>query len=314
MADITAATLRSDFSGFLTPEMSAPIFEQARRQSIVQQLVRQVPLGAEGKNIPITTGKPTAKWVAEGARKPTTKGTKTLATITPKKLAAIVVNSMEVVRANPGGYVSDLRDDLAEAFAIAFDLAALHNLDVDGDPGPFATYIDQTSKSVTLGTNAQEDGGIYEDFVDALSEVVTDTDATGRHYKVTGWALDDQLEPQMLGQVDTTGRPVWVALDTNDVSNAVSRPGSLLQRRSYMGEGVADPDNSVLAYGGDWSRAAWGVVGGISYSVSDQSTVTIDGDLVSLWENNLVAIRAEAEYGWIVSDVEAFVKLEAAGS
>jgi hypothetical protein len=31
--------------------------------------------------------------------------------------------------------------------------------------------------------------------------------------------------------------------------------------------------------------------------------------LVSLWQNNLIAIRIEAEFGVLVDDVEAFVKL-----
>ena len=40
-----------------------------------------------------------------------------------------------------------------------------------------------------------------------------------------------------------------------------------------------------------------------------QATVTINSELVSLWENNLVAIRAEAEYGFLMNQANAFVKL-----
>jgi hypothetical protein len=76
-----------------------------------------------------------------------------------------------------------------------------------------------------------------------------------------------------------------------------------------MGEGVADASSDILGYVGDWTQAAWGVVGGISYDVSDQATVTINGTLTSLWEHNLVAIRAEAEYGFLVNDTDAFVQL-----
>lgn len=307
---ITAATLRSDFSGFLPAEMSAPIFERARRFSVVQQLVRQVPLGAEGKSIPVSTSKPTAGWVDEGARKPATAGTKTLKTMTPKKLAAIVVNSMEVVRANPGGYITDLREDLAEAFGIAFDYATLYDLGGDGTgTGPFSTYIAQTTKSIELGQNAQSAGGIHQDLVDAAKEVTSDTDANGRHYKLTGWALDDQMEWRLAGAVDTTGRPLYIDLPTDEAAASLARPGRLLNRPSFMGEGVSDPSDDVIGFGGEWTQAAWGVVGGINYSVSDQATVTIDGSLVSLWENNLVAIRAEAEYGWLVNDVDGFVQL-----
>jgi hypothetical protein len=80
-----------------------------------------------------------------------------------------------------------------------------------------------------------------------------------------------------------------------------------------MGEGISTAvvtgtpnTGGVVGYGGDWSQAAWGVVGGITYDVSTEATVTINGALTSLWEKNLVAIRAEAEYGWLVNDVDAF--------
>lgn len=308
---ITAATKTTDFSGFLDAQMSGPIFESAARQSVVQQLVKQVPLGINGNKVPVVTGRPTANWVDEGAKKPASQGTRTLKTIAPEKLAAIAVVSAEVVRADPGNYVSDLRSDLAEAFAIAFDLAALHNIGGDGTgTGPFSTYIDQTTKSVELGGNSQANGGLHKDLVDAMTEIVGDTTSDpNRKFKLTGWALDDIVEPRMYGQVDSTGRPIWVDLPPNEQSNGISRPGILLGRHSFMGEGVANPTNTILGYGGDWNQAAWGVVGGISYDVSTEATVTINGSLVSLWEQNLVAIRAEAEYGFLLNDADGFVML-----
>lgn len=302
---ITAATLRSDFSGFLNREQSAPIFEKAARMSIAQRLARQVPLGAEGKAIPVVTGRLTAGWVSEGSTKPASAGSMTLKTMDPKKLAVIAVVSAEVVRANPGSYMTLLRDQVAEAFAIGFDLAAFHDQGPDGTggAGPFSTYLDQTTKVIEIGSTAPDNGGIHTDFVDGMALLV-DADK-----ELSGFALDNRIEPKILGAVDANGRPIYVDLPTNDFSPAVARPGNLLGRPSYLGRGsVYDSTNKVLAYGGDWSQAAWGVVGGISYDVSTEASVTINGSLVSLWEKNLVALRAEAEYGWIVNDVDAFVK------
>jgi hypothetical protein len=91
-----------------------------------------------------------------------------------------------------------------------------------------------------------------------------------------------------------------------------ARPGRLIGRPSYFAEGVgAEAPQSgtyTLAYGGDWSQCAWGVVGGIQYKISTEATVTINGELVSLFENNLVAILGEAEYGFLCNDPEAFVE------
>lgn len=311
----TAATSTSDFSGFLTAEESAPIFNDAARQSAFQQLFRRVPLGINGQKIPVVTSKPTAAWVGESGQKPATEGGLGLLTIEPKKLAAISVMSAEVVRANPGNYTGQIRGMLAEAFAIAFDNAVGYNLGGDGTgTGPFDNHLAETTKAVEVGSTVQASGGIHGDLVAAMSLLLAD----GK--KLTGWGLDDSFEPELWGAVDANGRPLYVELPTDDVSQGIARPGRLLNRPSFMGEGVGadyDPDaggaalsRPVLGFGGDFTKGAWGAVGGISYRVSTEATVTINGTLTSLFEHNLVAVLAEAEYGFVVADTEAFVRLD----
>jgi HK97 family phage major capsid protein len=304
-------TRLQDFSGFIDPVRSGPIFERAQRASVVQQLCRQVPLGLTATAIPVVTGRPTARWVAEGAKKPTTTGAVALKTMTPHKLATIFVTSAEVARANPANFVGLIRDSMAEAFAVAFDQGALHNAGPDGTPGggPFDSYLDQTDKNVTFGTAAAAAGSAYGDLVQALSTVITDTDDSGRHYRVTGWALDDLAEPVLLSSTDANGRPIFVETPPTESVNV--RAGRLIGRPTFMGEGVGADD--TIGYGGDFSQAVWGAIGGINYDVSVQAAVTIDGALVSTWENNLVAVRAEAEYGFLVNDPNAFVRLTGEG-
>lgn len=307
---ITAARTTSDFAGFLRPDQAQPYFEAARKASVVQSLVRQVPLGASGVEIPVTTGKLSANWVAEAGQKPASQGALGIKTLTPKKIAAIAVVSAEVVRANPGGYMNTLRPQIAEAFALAFDQAALHDFGPDGTAGagPFATFIDQTTKSVELGTAAQGAGGIFADLNAGLRLLVNDGKT------LSGFALDNMIEPDLNAAVDTTGRPLFVESPLVDNAGPI-RQGRLLGRQAFIGGGLTTPivvgtpnTGGVRGYAGDWSQAVWGVVGGISYDVSTQATVTVNGVLTSLWENNLVAVRAEAEYGFLVNDVAAFVK------
>lgn len=300
---ITAATKTTDFDGFLSPAESAPIFDDARRQSVFQQLIPQTPLGINGQKVPVVTTKPTANWVGEGQQKPATAMGMDLLFIEPKKLAAIAVLSAEVVRANPGNINGQLRPYLAEAFAIAFDLAVGYDVGGDGTgTSPFSDPLSSTTKSVEIGESTQQEGGIHADLVAGMKLLVDD----GK--KLTGFALDDVLEPALWGAVDTTGRPLYTELPTDATSQTIARPGRLLNRPSFMGEGVAHGD--VVAFGGDFRKAAWGVVGGISYRVSTEATVTINGALTSLWENNLVAVLAEAEYGYVNSDVDSFVKYQ----
>lgn len=312
---ITAATNTSDFAGFLTPQESAPIFNEAQRQSAFQQLFRRVPLGINGQKVPIVTSKPTANWVGEGQKKPTTEMGMGLLNIEPKKLAAIAVMSAEVVRANPGNFTTELRTALAGAFATAFDYAVGFNLGGDGTgTGPFDNHLAETSKAVEVGSTTQANGGIHGDLVAAMSLLVND----GK--KLTGFGLDDTFEPLLWGAVDGNGRPLYTELPTDDVSQGIARPGRLLNRPSFMGEGVGadyDPDaggaelsRPVVGFAGDFTKGAWGAVGGISYRVSTEAPVTINGELVSLWENNLVGVLAEAEYGFVNADTEAYVRFD----
>lgn len=311
---ITAASITSDFNAaFRQPSLAGFVFDRAAEQSVVQSLVPQVPLGGNGVNVPVLTGRPQVGWVAEGAKKPATSGTTDLKNISPKKIAAILVVSKEVVRANPGGYVEQMKSELADAFAYAFDRAALHDEGPDGTPGggPFATFIDQTTKSAEIGTANAAGGGVHTDFVSALSKIVTSKDATGRRREATGWALDTALEPALWGALDSTGRPLYLQQQTDQVGATVTTTrGRLLNRGTVMSSHIASDDmNSVVGYLGDWNQARWGQIGGIEFSAADNVPVTINGALVSTWEQNLVAIKCETEYGFLVNDTGAFVKL-----
>lgn len=296
-----AAGATTDFSGFLNPEMSAPIFDQARRVSAFQQLFRRVPLGINGQKIPVVTSKPKAAWVGERGQKPVTDGGLGLLTIEPKKLAAIWVTSAEVVRANPGNITGEMREGLAEAFATAFDYAVGYGLGGDGTgTSPFDANLSDTTKSVELGTTTQANGGVHGDLVAGMKLLL------GDKKKLTGFALGDNFEPFIWGATDSTGKPLYTELPTDTVTQGVARPGRLLNRPSFMGEGVEN--GTTLGFGGDFTKGAWGAVGGISYRVSTEATVTLNGELTSLWEHNLVAVLAEAEYGFVLADDQAFVK------
>lgn len=298
---ITAAKKLADFSGFIKPELAGPIFDEAAKGSAAMSLIRKVPLGASGQAFPIVTSKPTANWTAEGAQKHTTEAGLGLVKMEPKKLTAIAVASQEVIRANPGGYSETLAGLLADAFARAFDLAVFHNKGGDGNgTSPFETTLAATTKSVTLGAAAGTN--TYDDLVKAMSMNLQGTPKK----QVTGFAFDTGFEIDLLNAKDTAGRPLFAEAAYTGAVPAL-RSGSVLGRTTYMHENVGL--DKTVGFAGDWSKCAWGTVGGITMDISTEATVTIGGQLVSLYENNLVAVRAEAEYGFAVADKDAFVKI-----
>lgn len=298
---ITAAKKLSDFNGFIKPELAGPIFDEAAKGSAAMSLIRKVPLGASGQAFPIVTSKPTANWTPEGAQKHTTEASLGLVKMEPKKLTAIAVASQEVIRANPGGYSKTLKGLLADAFARAFDLAVFHNKGGDGNgTAPFETTLAATTKTLTLGATAGSN--TYDDLVKAMGLNLQGTPKK----PVNGFAFDTGFEIDLLNAKDTAGRPLFAEAAYTGALPAL-RSGSVLGRPSYLHENVGL--DKTVGFAGDWTKAAWGTVGGITMDVSTEATVTIGGQLVSLYENNLVAIRAEAEYGFVVADKDAFVKI-----
>lgn len=302
MSTSTFATT-DDFSGFLKPEQAAPIFEEMTKRSLVQPLAKKIEMGPTGVSIPFWDGDVQAHWVDEAGKKPLAKGGFDQFSVAPKKIAVIFAMSSEVVRANPLNYINVMREKVGEAFAVAFDAAVMH-----GTNTPFGAYLDQTTKAVSL-----DDPNAYGATNNALSLLVND----GK--KFTGGLLDNITEPIINGALDNNGRPLFIE-PTYTETNSLTRQGRILARPITIAEGVKGPDADAAAgYFGDFSQILWGQVGGISYDVSDQATLDLseaqDGSgLTSLWQHNLVAVRAEAEFAALVRDPEAFVKVNTASA
>lgn len=287
--------MRAEFGSDLLPrEVSDLIFEDARDASVVQQQARRVPLTQAGRAIPYIAGTPQAAWVGEGGRKPVSDASVGTLTMDPKKLAVIVPFSDEYLATDTVDLFGELRPAISEAFGRAFDEAALHGVST-----PFSVYLAETTNTQTLGAGASH----YVDLVNAMGEVVEDG------YRVNGWVYSDLAEIRLLGDVDSEGRPILTTVGDADFANRlVGRPAVRGQAVDHVTSGT--PDVRTLLFGGDWSKAAWGAVGEIEYDISNQATLTLSDDSVlNLWQDNLVALRAEAFYGFQSRDVQAFVRL-----
>lgn len=282
------------FSGYLEPEMAKDYFAEAEKTSIVQRVATKIPMGPTGVKIPHWNGDVSAAWIGEGDMKPITKGSLTSQSISPAKIATIFVASAETVRANPANYLGTMRTKVATAIAMAFDEAALHGTD-----SPFGDSLDDSTKVQHMGTNAYNSLG-----VDGLQKLVSASKKWG------ATLLDDTAEPILNGSLDLNGRPLFVE-STYDSLTTPFREGRILGRQTILSDHVAS--GSLIGYAGDFSQVLWGQVGGLSFDVTDQATLNLgtfeSPNFVSLWQHNLVAVRVEAEYGLLVNDPDAFLKL-----
>ncbi|MDP7733647.1 phage major capsid protein [Mycobacterium paragordonae] len=291
-----AQTSDTMFSGYLDPHQAKDYFAEAEKTSIIQQVATKIPMGASGEKIPHWTGDVQASWVGEAEMKPITKGNLTSQVVKPHKIATIFTASAEVVRANPANYLSTMRTKVATAIAMAFDAAALH-----GTNTPFDQYLDQTTKVRGLKPNAYDTLGI-----NGLGDLVND----GKRWSAT--LLDDVVEPILNAAKDDAGRPLFIESTYEGVTNPF-RQGRILGRPTILSDHVKKTGSHVVGYQGDFSQIVWGQVGGLSYKVSNEATINYgtaeSPNLISLFQHNLVAVLVEAEFGLLINDVDAFVKL-----
>ena len=307
----TAPLKLSDVSASLLPrEITGPIFEKSVESSAVMALARRAPLSIDATtSIPIPMDVPTADWVGQAAKKPLSTGGVDVKQMTAKKLAVLIPVAEEVVMTNAGGLWTQLQTDLPTAFARAFDHAAIHGKTMKGATGPFDDYLAMTTNSVALGTASQGTGGIWADLVTGMEEVI-DGD-----WDYTGTIADHRLKPKLLLATDTTGRPILV--DTTTPGTNMASAGTLIGEplaysRSVSGKQrrqSASTDTGLRAIGGDFSQAAYGVGLDITVRISKEATyVDEDGGVHSAFQENLVLLLAEAFYGYVQGDAQAFVK------
>jgi HK97 family phage major capsid protein len=307
----TAALNLSDVNDALLPRtLAGPIFEKSVETSAVMQLARPAPLALDATtSVPIPMDVPQADWVGQAARKPLSSGGVGVKQMQAKKVAVLIPVAEEVVMTNAGGLWTQLQNDLPTAFARAFDHAAIHGKTMKGAAGPFADYLAATTNSVTLGTAPRDQGGVWADFVDGMEHVV-DGD-----WDYTGTVADHRLKPRLLRATDANGQPILV--DTQTPGTNMASAGTLIGEplaysRSVSGKQrrqSTSVDTGLRAIGGDWSQAAYGIGMDITVRISKEATyVDEDGGVHSAFQENLVLLLAEAYYGFVLGDEQAFVK------
>ncbi|OPC84239.1 phage capsid protein [Embleya scabrispora] len=291
--------------------LTGPIFEKSVEQSAVMQLSKRIPLAIDTTtSIPVPLDVPTADWVGEAQRKPISSGAVAIKTMTAKKIAVLIPVSEEVAKTNAGGLWTQLQNDLPTAFARAFDFATIHGKTMRGATGPFADYLTKTSQSVTLGTATKANGGLWADFVTGMKTI------TNNDYDLTGFVADYRLKPDLMLSTDLNGRPFFADTTTSPVTDR-ALSGSLLAQplaysRSVSGKQrrqSTSTDTGLRAVGGDWSQTAYGVGMDITVRISNEATyIDEEGAVHSAFQENLVLLLAEAYYGYVQGDDDAFVK------
>lgn len=302
MVDLSRGTTGA--ADLLPREISTEIWSDAQEQSAVMQLATPIRVPGSGLTIPIITGDATADWVAETAAKPVSRATLGKKVLTPYKLAVIETFSDEFRRDLPGVY-AELRRRLPGAIAKKFDQT------VFGTTAPGSGFDTLgAATAVPIGPHATD---VKKNTYSGLVKAYTDIAAAGG--TLDGWALSSQAKGLLLGQVDSTGRPLLFT----DIQ-AGSPVGSLLGEPVYYTQGVNN--GTTIGFAGDWASTYYGTVEGIKVDISNQASI-VDGtqtfgtgedavvipNVINLWQQNMFAVLVEVEIGFVARDVARFRKI-----
>ena len=288
------STNRTDIT--LPTDISAEILQKTQEQSAVMSLARQIQLPGRGLTIPVITSDPEAAWVDETAAKPVSDPGLSTKIMQAYKLAVIVPFSDEFAR-DLGSLYDALVQRLPLALAAKFDATVFHGT----APGSnFDTFASVTAQSISGTGNS-----VYKALVAA------DTAIASAGGILNGFALSPQAKGELLGAVDSTGRPLFVnSVADGVVPRLIGAPAHYAKAAYKDGTSGSGATPDVIGFAGDWTQALYGTVEGIKIDMSNQASLPIGASnaMISLWQNNMFAVRAEIEVGFR-ADTSVFQKI-----
>ena len=282
MADIN----RTTNSMALPSDISSEILQTVQQESAIMRLARRVTLPGRGLTIPVITGDPTAAWVAETAAKPVSNGTPGTKLMQAFKIAAIETFSKEFVRDAAALYDS-LKKRMPGALAAVFDATIIGAVAAPSATN-FDTFAGCTKQSILNANN-----GTY------LGIVAADADIAAHGGLMNGLALSAQARGLLLSAVDGQNRPLFLASANDGVVDKVLGVPTYFNKALYKApvtSGTTAP--AYVGIAGDWTKAIYGTVAGVEIAVTDTATLTSGGTTINLWQQNMVAVRAEIEVGF----------------
>lgn len=276
----------------LPPQVSNEIIQKTQEASAVMQLARQITLPGSGIEIPVIVSDPTPEWVSETGMKPVSTPTLDKKVMTGYKLAVIVPFSNEFRRDESALY-NALVGRLPGVLAEKFDATVLHGT----APGSnFDTLAACTAQSIATGS---EYAGL----------VAADGDIADHDGVNNGFVISPKGKNALLLALDNNDRPLFI----NSVAEGAIP--MILGVRTLQSKGAYKAGSpNVVGFAGDWTKAVYGIVEGITVGYSEDATLTVGtGDsatTINLFQQNMFAVRVEMEVGFR-AETSVFNKLTA---
>lgn len=268
--------------------------ELLRGRTAVDQLasrMREVPFNIK---MPQQTGAVSVGWVGETKRKPTTNPTIGSVTLTKSKVAGIVLLSDELMRFSSPKADRIIRDDFVKSTAQFIDADFFDPTKAETDDSP-ASILKDSSKIDSSGAT----GADIEADLAKVIKVLTDANVPleGAH-----WVMSESRAASLSIMRDALGKKYFEDMNLNGAKYLLTLP-------VLISSGT--PDKIVLVVPGEIMLADDNV---LDFAVSSEASINMGTDLapewVNLFEQNLMAIRAERFIRWKKRHVHAAAYLQ----
>ena len=273
MASIT----RADAADLFTEELQREVIAETTRRSVAMQTFRTLPMGSGVKSMPVLDALPTAGFLsAPQAVKPKTTIKWDKKTLTAEEVAVIVPVDDTVLADSSIDIVAVLRDLIAQEFGRVIDLAVFFGT---GAPASYPTgglHTAAVTASKDLAYDSSDPIGSWSDLFSLVEDPGADVDALWGARSLRG----------LLRKTRDNGNP----------SPDVNLQGVYgIAPQFPLGW---DKDKS-LAIVGDSSSAILGLRQDVTFTFSNQATIT---DFGNLFEKDSTAIRAVMRLGFCIAD------------
>ncbi|KIL31311.1 phage major capsid protein [Bacillus subtilis] len=289
--------LQDAVNGKVPTEQGTLVLKEFMTQSAVTKLAKYEEMSKPEKEFTYLASGPGAYWVGEGERIQTSKAQWLTAKMISKKLGVIIPVSKEFLRYSVTDFFTQMRQAIAEAFAIKFDQAALFGIN-----SPFGEGISVFEKIQKSGnTIALNSLGNLYDELNGLMALVEDADKD-----VNGFTTTRRFRQKLRGTKDGNGLPIFNDATGGATQQALGLPIGYVDSKSWDYKKAA-----LLA--ADWNYTRFGIPQGMEYKISEDATLTTakgeDGAEINLFERDMVALRVTQQVGFMTLTDDAFAAI-----
>ena len=308
MADHGQMLKDMEASGWVPKPVAQSILKRTEEQSLVRRVAGTTPVPLEGTAVGFQTGSVEAGVVGEGELKPVGSLGQRQKFIKPIKVAAVAWWTKELRMKNPVRVLDRIEESMSGAISRALDAAVFYADNPVTGKIVGKECINDTPHRVALGTSAKADGGLSTDLMTGFDLV-----EENYHYgEFSSFVADPRLRSRLRGATDLQGRPIFAG--SGNTGSLTAQMGTLLDLPVAYGKAVSNRGaqglvpTDVLAFGGDFRNALqYGFTENMTMRKTDVGIIQ-DGDTtVNLFQQNAEAVLVEAIFGWLITDVNAFV-------